>query len=98
MIIIPRPHFYLSVGQPARNKFLRACKRQKYIKHTVFIRLTAWALVKFLDLKSGRFFEAGCLLNFHHSQQVQYVYFATKQCMVITKSEDVTKQGFCKIL
>ena len=64
MIIIPRPHFYLSVGQPARNKFLRACKRQKYIKHTVFIRLTAWALVKFLDLESGRFFEAGCLLNF----------------------------------
>ena len=38
------------------------------------------------------------LIKFHHSQQVYYVYFATKQCMVITKSEDVTKQGFCTIL
>ena len=26
------------------------------------------------------------------------VYFATKQYMLKTKSEDVTKQGFCKIL
>ena len=43
---------------------------------TVFIRLTA--LIKFLDLDSGRLFEAGRLLNFRHSQQVQYVYFVTK--------------------
>ena len=41
MIISSCPHFYLSVGQPARNKFLLACKRQKNIKHTAFIRLTA---------------------------------------------------------
>ena len=27
----------------------------------------------------GRLFEAGRLLNFHHFQQVKYVYFATKQ-------------------
>ena len=39
----------------------------------------------FLDLESerlfevGRLFEAGRLLNFHHFQQVKYVYFATKQ-------------------
>ena len=26
-------------------------------------------LFKFLDLESGRLFEAGCLLNFHHFQQ-----------------------------
>ena len=38
-----------------------------------------WALIKFLDLESGRLFEAGRLLNFHHFQQVKYVYFATKQ-------------------
>ena len=38
---------------------------------TVFIRLTALgALIKFLDLESGRLFEAGRLLNFHHFQQV----------------------------
>ena len=52
---------------------------------TVFIRLTAqerllifgpweWALVR-----GERLFEAGRLLNFHHFQQVRYVYFATKQ-------------------
>ena len=43
--------------------------------------------IKFLDLESagwaliggGRLFEAGRLLNFHHFQQVKYVYFATKQ-------------------
>ena len=39
----------------------------------------------------------GRLLNFRHFQQV-YVYFATTLYMVITKREDVTKQGFCKIL
>ena len=39
-----------------------------------------WALIKFLDLESGRLFEAGRLLNlFQHFQQVKYVYFATKQ-------------------
>ena len=38
---------------------------------TVSIRLTALgALIKFLDLESGRLFEAGRLLNFHHFQQV----------------------------
>ena len=41
------------------------------IRHNVFI--------KFLDLESGRLFEAGRLLNFQHFQQVKYVYFATKQ-------------------
>ena len=41
--------------------------------------------------RPGRLFEAGHLLNFHHFQQVKYVYFATKR-------EEVTKQGFCKIL
>ena len=30
-----------------------------------------------MDLESGRLFEAGHLLNFHHFQQVKYVYFAT---------------------
>ena len=29
--------------------------------------------------RPGRLFEAGHLLNFHHFQQVKYVYFATKQ-------------------
>ena len=29
--------------------------------------------------RPGRLFEAGRLLNFHHFQQVKYVYFATKQ-------------------
>ena len=58
-----------------------------------------WALIKFLDLESGYLFEAGRIkLNFHHFQQVQYVYFATKQWMIITKREELTKQGFCKIL
>ena len=33
-----------------------------------------WALVR-----GGRLFEAERLLNFQHFQQVQYVYFATKQ-------------------
>ena len=38
---------------------------------TVFIRLTApGPLIKFLDLESGRLFEAGRLLNFPHFQQV----------------------------
>ena len=46
----------------------------------------------------GRLFEAGRLLNFHHFQQVKYVYFATKQWMLITKREEVTRQAFCKIL
>ena len=41
--------------------------------------LLPWALIKFLDLESGHLFEAGRLLNFHHFQQVKYVYFATKQ-------------------
>ena len=52
---------------------------------TVFIQLTAlgayyifgpreWALSR-----GGCLFEAGRLLNFHHFQQVKYVYFATKQ-------------------
>ena len=49
-----------------------------------------------MDLESGRLFEGGRLLNFHHFQQVQYVYFATKQKIVITKGEDVTKQGSVK--
>ena len=55
-------------------------------------------LLKCLDLERGRLFEAGRLLNFHHFQQVWYVYFATKLYMLITKREDVTKQGFCKLL
>ena len=39
--------------------------------NTVFIRLTAWALVKFLDLESGRLFEAGLgLLHFLPFKQV----------------------------
>ena len=54
--------------------------------------------IKFLDLESRRLFEAGRLLNFCHFQQVKYVYFATKQCMLITKRVEVTKQCFCKIL
>ena len=29
---------------------------------------------------------------------MKYVYFATKQQVLITKREEVTKQGFCKIL
>ena len=49
--------------------------------------LPPWALIKFLDLESagwalirgGRLFEAGRFLNFHHFQQVKYVYFAKKQ-------------------
>ena len=52
---------------------------------TVFIRLTVlgayyifgpweWALTQ-----GGCLFEAGRILNFHHFQQVYYVYFATKQ-------------------
>ena len=47
--------------------------------------LPPWALIKFLDLKSGRLFEVGAYtrlgayLNFHHFQQVKYVYFATQQ-------------------
>ena len=45
-----------------------------------------WSLIR-----GGLLFEAGRLLNFHHFQQVKYVYFATKR-------EEVTKQGFCKIL
>ena len=48
-----------------------------------------------MDLDSGQLFEAGRLLNFHHFQQGKYVYFAW---MLITKREEVTKQGFCKIL
>ena len=47
-------------------------------------------------IRGGRLFEAGRLLNFHHFQQVLYVYFARKQEVVITKREDVAKQGFCK--
>ena len=35
--------------------------------------LPPWALIKFLDLESGRLFEAGRLLNFHHFKQVKYV-------------------------
>ena len=38
------------------------------------------------------------IINFHHFQQVKYVYFATKQQKLITKREEVTKQDFCKIL
>ena len=30
--------------------------------------LTSWSLIKFLDLESGRLFEAGRLLHFHHFQ------------------------------
>ena len=52
-----------------------------------------WALIR-----GGRLFEARRLLNFHHFQQVKYVYFATKQEMLITKREEGTKQDFCKIL
>ena len=51
-----------------------------------------------LDLESGRLFEAGRLLNFHHFQQVRYIYFATNHEMLITKRKQVTKQGFRKIL
>ena len=60
---------------------------RQYKESTVFIPLTTLGLIKFLDLESGRLFEvgayskfkAGRLLNFHHFQQVKYVYFATKQ-------------------
>ena len=31
-------------------------------------------------IRGGRLFEAGRLLNFHHFQQVKYVYFARKLC------------------
>ena len=61
---------------------LRLCKYRIYL-----INRPSWALIKFLDLESGRLFEvgaynfeaAGRLLNFHHFQQVKYVCFATKQ-------------------
>ena len=35
-------------------------------------------LIKFLDLESGRLFEAGRLLHFLPFKQVEYVYYATK--------------------
>ena len=38
-----------------------------------------WVLIKFLDHDSGHLLETGRLLNFHHFQQVKYVYFVTKQ-------------------
>ena len=63
----PIHYFYINHDAP--------CLPSKVL-HTVFI---PWALIKFLDLESGRLFEAGRLLNFHHFQQVKYVYFATKQ-------------------
>ena len=44
-------------------------KRQKLHLPYLF-DLAPWALIKFLDLESGRLFEAGYLLNFHHFQQV----------------------------
>ena len=36
-------------------------------------------LLNFRTLRVGRLIEAGRLLNIHNFQQVQYVYFATKQ-------------------
>ena len=46
-----------------------------------------WALIR--DL---------ALIKFSPFSAVKYVYFATKQYMLITKREEVTKQGVCKIL
>ena len=79
----------LGKGSPTRKKRKRKKKAELHQNKihciTVFIRLTAlgayyifrpweWALIR-----GGRLFEAGRLLNFHHFQQVKYVYFATKQ-------------------
>ena len=44
-----------------------------------FWTLRVGAYLRWALIRGGRLFEAGRLLNFHHSQQVKYVYFATKQ-------------------
>ena len=49
-----------------------------------WVLIRGWALIKFSP--------------FSASELVKYVYFATKQKKLITKREEVTKYGFCKIL
>ena len=44
-----------------------------------FWTLRVGAYLRWALIRGGRLFEAGRLLNFHHFQQVKYVYFATKQ-------------------
>ena len=44
--------------------------KNSFLKIPYLFDSPPWALIKFLDLESGRLFEAGCLLNFHHFQQV----------------------------
>ena len=57
-----------------------------------------WIKMVCMTGQGGRLFEAGRLWNFHRFQHVYYVYFVTKQWMLVTKREEVTEQGFCKIL
>ena len=50
-------------------------------------------LFKFLDLESGRLFEAGCLLNFHHFQQSSKFILQQNNKIIIKRCEDVPKQN-----
>ena len=84
-----------------REYFFLYSRSTEIIRHTVFLRLATlgayrifgpweWALIQ-----GGRLCQAGRLLNFHHFQQVKYVY---SFCNKTINAKEVTKQGFCKIL
>ena len=62
---------------PSHYKLAQSILKRKFPSvHTVFIRLTALGTYKIFGprewalIQGGRLFEAGCLLNFHHFQQV----------------------------
>ena len=56
------------------------------------------ALIKFLDLESGRLFEVGTYYIFTiFSNWIMFILQQNNK-MQIKKREELTKQGFCKIL
>ena len=75
-------------------------KRKKYRIYSIN---RPGRLLNFWTLRVGAYLRWAlirdwALIKFSPFSVVNYVYFATKQYMLITKREEVTKQGFCKIL
>ena len=77
-----------SFGNSLDKRFMTSTRaseeRDRKVSNCIYSINRPGRLLNFWTLRVGAYsrwalFEAGCLLNFHHFQQVKYVYFATKQ-------------------
>ena len=78
-------------------RFKRLGKKGISCKYRIYSINRPGRLLNFWTLRVGAY-SRWALIKFSPFSANVVVYFATKQYMLITKSEDVTKQGLCTML